>query len=657
MKAIAGRTTWRALGLVSVLALMLSGCTSAKPPALPDATPVVQALASALVSGDISALPFTSSTVDPVKDYGIVTAGMNGVLPSTITPGDITYDAASQTATANLDQTYDFSTPWTFTSVVGLHYMGSNGWQIDWSPAIINPSVDGFTRLSVTTAAPTRGSILAHDGQPIVYNRDVYNVGIDKMNCPDDQMDASARQLAQAVGIDPDTYAQQVANGGPSQFVIAITYRAGQVPAGLDQITCSLQQAATLPLAPSKMFAIGVLGTAGEATAEDIQNSNGAFKAGDIVGKSGLQQSQNAVLMGKPGTTVYIGPRASGDIMNVSPSARPTASSADTKQVLFQADPINGSDVYTTMDIALQTKAEAVLAGQTDVASLVVLDPQTGAILAAANSPASGGNSYATTGQYAPGSTFKISTALALLRSGMTPDSPLDCPPSVTVDGKSFTNDPGFANTGTLSLQQAVAYSCNTAMINGAASLGMGDLPTAAASLGIGVDHDLGFPAFLGSVPTPTTDVEKAASAFGQAQIVMSPLAMATEAASVAAGRTITPYLLTDANGNPVIDPSDASATPIPPGPQPVGLSPDEDTQLKAMMADVLDYGTAAGTGLKGLVDGAKTGTAEFTQDGQTLTHAWMIAFNSQYAICAFVNNGSFGATTAGPIVKAFLTS
>ena len=74
------------------------------------------------------------------------------------------------------------------------------------------------------------------------------------------------------------------------------------------------------------------------------------------------------------------------------------------------------------------------------------------------------------------------------------------------------------------------------------------------------------------------------------------------------------------------------------------------------MMADVLNYGTAASTGLKGLLDGAKTGTAEFTQDGKTLTHAWLIGFNGQYAICAYVDVGSFGATTAGPIVKAFLT-
>jgi len=617
---------------------------------MPDATPTASALASALASGDISALPFTASTVDPVKDYGIITAGMNGVLPSSVTVGDIAYDEASQTATVNLDQTYDFSTDWAFTTVVGLHYMGSDGWQIDWSPAIVNPSVDGFTRLSLTVTAPTRGSILARDGQAIVYNRDVFNIGIDKMNCPDEETDAAARQLAQAVGIDPDAYAQQVAAGGPSQFVIAITYRAGQVPAGVDQIRCSLAQPSTLPLAPTKMFAIGVLGTAGQATAEDIQNSGGVFKAGDVVGKSGLQKSQNTALMGKPGTTIYIGPRASADVMNDSPSARPTASSADTKQVLFQADAVNGTDLHTTMDIDLQTKAETVLAGQADVASLVVLDSQTGAILAAANSPASGGNAYATVGQYAPGSTFKLATALALLRSGMTPDSPLDCPSSVTVDGKPFTNDPGFAHTGTLTLQQAVAYSCNTAMVNGASALGMGDLPTAAASLGIGVQHDLGFPASLGNVPTPTTNVEKAASAFGQAQIVMSPLAMATEAASVASGRTITPYLLIDASGNPVID---ATAAPQPPQ----TLTADEATQLRAMMADVLNYGTAASTGLKGLVDGAKTGTAEFTQDGQTLTHSWIIAFNGQYAICAYVNIGSFGATTAGPIVKAFLTS
>jgi len=201
------------------------------------------------------------------------------------------------------------------------------------------------------------------------------------------------------------------------------------------------------------------------------------------------------------------------------------------------------------------------------------------------------------------------------------------------------------SHTGSITLRQAVAWSCNTAMVNGSLTLGDNDLTNAAASLGLGGTQDLGFPAYLGSVPVPASNVDKAAEAFGQGKVTMSPLAMATEAASVAAGRTVVPYLLTDASGNPTTSQTSPAAP----------LTAAEDASLKDIMAAVVSTGT--GTILKGLVDGAKTGTAEFTQDGQTQSHAWMIAFTSQYAICAFVNVGTTGADTAGPLIKAFLTS
>jgi cell division protein FtsI/penicillin-binding protein 2 len=63
-----------------------------------------------------------------------------------------------------------------------------------------------------------------------------------------------------------------------------------------------------------------------------------------------------------------------------------------------------------------------------------------------------------------------------------------------------------------------------------------------------------------------------------------------------------------------------------------------------------------SGQVLKGLVTGAKSGTAEFTQDGQTLTHAWFIAYNDQYAIAAYVDDGVGGTVTAAPLIKAFLS-
>jgi len=54
-------------------------------------------------------------------------------------------------------------------------------------------------------------------------------------------------------------------------------------------------------------------------------------------------------------------------------------------------------------------------------------------------------------------------------------------------------------------------------------------------------------------------------------------------------------------------------------------------------------------------VQGAKTGTAEFSEDGQMKTHAWMIAYTDSFAIAAYVHEGVSGSASAGPLIQAFL--
>jgi len=605
-------------------------------------------VADALVSGDLGKLPFAGSVEDAVKEYKIVTARLGGFRPVSVTIEDISYQQDAQTATARLDQTYDLGQTWQFPSRLSLRYAGSDGWQVVWTPSIVQPALDGYTRLTLSKKAATRGEILADDGSAIVYNRTVYNVGIDKAKVSTKQAATSAKALAKLVGVDPDNFVTQVANGGPQQFVIAITLRAEAMPPGIDKIPGGLAQETTLPLGPSKTFAVGVLGMAGLATADDIKKAGGTVKEGDIVGKSGLQASQNAALSGTAGVTVYLAPRAQADIMAPTEPASASSGPVAERQVLFTVDPVDGESLQTTLDVKAQAKAEKVLANQKGVAALVVLDVKTGAIRAAANSPAAGANPYATTGRYAPGSTFKVSTALALLRAGMKTTSQIQCPTTVTVGGNTFKNVADFESyhNGTISLTNAIAWSCNTAMVNGSKKLTSKALTTAAASLGIGVDHDLGFPAFLGSVPVADSSVAKAMESFGQGQVEASPLAMAAEAASVASGHTVIPYLLVDpATGEPIGTATSSDVAP---------LTSKEAAALRTMMSAVVQIGTA--TTLRGYVAGAKTGTAEFGPSGKLQTHAWMIAYTEKYAIAAFVYVGSTGAISAGPLVKAFLS-
>ena len=304
---------------------------------------------------------------------------------------------------------------------------------------------------------------------------------------------------------------------------------------------------------------------------------------------------------------------------------------------------MRGKPLELTLDARLQQDAERLLAGVGPASAVVALRPSTGAILAAANGPGNNGYNMATFGQFAPGSTFKSVTSLALLRAGLSPDTPVPCTATISVDGKSFKNysDYPSGGLGRIPLRTAVANSCNTAFISQVGKLGDRDLADAAASLGMGVDHDLGFPAYFGSVEPPASETEAAADLIGQGKILASPMVMATVIASVQSGSLVVPGLVTSV---------DVEAPDVEP------LTGGEAGALRSMLRGVVTSGSGS---LLADVPGppviAKTGTAEFEAEGKVLTHAWMIAAQGDLAVAVFVDRGESGSGTAGPILEAFL--
>jgi cell division protein FtsI/penicillin-binding protein 2 len=296
------------------------------------------------------------------------------------------------------------------------------------------------------------------------------------------------------------------------------------------------------------------------------------------------------------------------------------------------------------MDERLQSLAERLLADVGPSSALVAIKPSTGAILAAANGPGTDGYNTATYGQIAPGSTFKSVSSLALLRAGLTPDSPVTCSDSVVVDGKRFENYDDYPSSalGTIPLRAAIANSCNTAVIAERGELGDRDLAAAAASLGLGIDHDLGFRAYFVQVEPPASETEAAADLIGQGTVLASPMAMATVIASIQAGETVVPRLVRSVE---VSVPDEAEP-----------LTRQEATQLRGLLRAVVTSGSGSGLlDVPGPPVIAKTGTAEFERDGDLLTHAWMIGAQGDLAVAVFVDLGSSGSGTAGPILEAFL--
>ncbi|HEX2704976.1 MAG TPA: penicillin-binding transpeptidase domain-containing protein, partial [Candidatus Lustribacter sp.] len=313
---------------------------------------------------------------------------------------------------------------------------------------------------------------------------------------------------------------------------------------------------------------------------------------------------------------------------------------------LIKVDPVPGTPLATTLDVATQAAADTALSAVSGTASLVAIRVSTGQILAAANAPASAVVAMATTGHAAPGSSFKVVSSLALLRAGLTPSSPIPCTRTITVDGRTFRNHSDYppGGLGRIPLRTAVANSCNTAFISQQARVSQARLAEAGAALGLGPgdDLDLGFPAYLGSVPAEATGTEHAASLIGQGRVEASPLAMATVMASVMRGQTVRPVLL----------PGQARSHPAPAVP----LTAAEAAALRTLLGAVVSQGSGRALAPLG-VTLAKTGTAEFGSGTPPKTHGWMVAGRGDIAIAAYVENGASGAKTAGPIIAAFLTA
>jgi len=646
--------------LVLLLAFSAAGCAkkpdeAPKPPLnLPVADDTVAAIVTALANLDVSRAALDSSTVQAQSDVDQIISGMDGFKPK-VTAGPIVY--AKDTPDATVTLTYSWPFPagaWSYESPVKLVH--SQGWKLVWSPAVVHPKLDATNRLVHTRTVAKRAGITGNNGVALVEEHTVVKVGIDKTFIPADQWAAAARALAGVVGVNPDAYAAQVAAAGPRAFVVAITLRQGQVPAAVASIkgAAGVESKAMLPLSPD--FADEILGVVGEATPELIKASNGEIAAGDQVGLTGLQRRHDAQLRGKAGARVTIvgrrapsatpapsaaGSSAASASASARPSATPSPQASVTPTVIFNADPVAGTPLQISLDMDLQLKAEKVMAGIPGASAAAIVRPSDGAVLAIANSPGTAGQPEANFGKWAPGSTFKIATTLALLRKGLTPDSIVNCTATTMVNGWPFKNYSDFPSSkvGRIPLKDAVASSCNTAFINEYGRVTGDDLMAAAASLGVGVDYDAGAPVFYGEVPKPDSDVKKAQEFIGQGGVLASPLAMAGLAASVAAGKTTVPWLVATAKPTPKAAP----------------LTAEEADQLRTVMS----YTVQAGSGrvLAGVATGAKTGTAEYGTGATLPTHGWMICYTANdLAVAVWVKDGASGSGTAGPIIVQLLS-
>lgn len=631
---------------------------SVEPQALAEATesladyPVTVSVDSAVIDEDEGADEADSETASAEFT---VTWHLDGT-----TESEESEDSEESGASASSDESATPEQDWTYTTEAALTWdEESETWVPQLTPQTLVPGLAEDGAVAVETVRADRGRILDTAEDPLAANREVQRIGIDKSHVLDqlsadgatpseeeidEQLEASATELAEVLDLDVATFVERVQSAGERAWVEFIVLRddgSETIPTeAIAQIPGAAANPDTMVLGPTRSFARSVLGSYGTPTAEQVENSDGQLQAGEAAGLSGLQSTFDEKLGGSDGLSITV------DNSAAKPSEIPSG-----EPVEFTREPTDGDSITTTLDTEVQQLAEDTIADSDVPAGLAVVRPSDGHILAAADGPESMSWPVALSGSYAPGSTFKIVTALSMLRNGMTSETTVDCPPTINIGGSEIDNYDGYPSAflGQISLADAVAESCNTVFVGQWQDITAQQEHDAAVALGLVPEPIIGYDgAFLGSVPADSEGTQHAANLFGQGVVEASPLGMATVAASVAAGDTVTPRLVT----TPEIDPSQNDQLP---GNTPI--TEDEAATLRELMAGPVESGTVPILqDVPGADVLAKTGTGQFVAEGETLAHTWIMAIHGDLAVALFFNEGLAGAQTNGPVLQQFLT-
>ena len=399
------------------------------------------------------------------------------------------------------------------------------------------------------------------------------------------------------------------------------------------------------------------------------------YKSGDIIGKFGLEKVYDHELRGVNG----------GEQVEVDVTGKPV-------QVLGRKEPVPGCDLVLTIDQKIQAAAERAIDTQlvkigAKAAAAVVMNPQTGEVLAMVSRPAFDPNLFAhgisskdwkvindnpnfpmdnktITGEYPPGSTFKIVTGVAALSDGkVTPEE------KILDTGHHWIIPKGNAEgeaLGWINFTEALAHSDNVYFYEMGNRLGIDALERYARMFGLGQKTGINLPYESEGLVANKAYKKKVFdddwylsetfdAAIGQGFNLVTPLQAAMVMSEIAAdGKRYQPYLV-----QRIVAPDGSTVKAF----QPVLLSqldvrPDIIHLVQQGLRDVTKFGTAASVfGANFPVDIAgKTGTAE---NPHGRDHGWFVAYgpfgNPNIVVAVIVEQGGFGSQSAVPIGKKIL--
>src|SRR4051794_164883 len=341
----------------AVASTLLTGCGS------PGPGDAAGAYLSAWSHGDLSAASLKTS--DPTSAMQSLTRLRADLRIEHVTThlGKVSSQSGSTSAGYAADVAIHGVGTWHYTATLPLEKAGGH-WQVHWATNDIHPQYTAGDRLMLDRTLPPRAPLLDDKGQPLFSSQEVVNVGLEKQRLGTHAA-ATIATVARVLKVSAAGLTSAVAKASPTAFVPVITLRRAAYEAVKPRIYSlpgTVFTTSTQLLPPSTGFARALLGTVGEATADIVKTSNGAYAAGDVVGLSGLQAAMNKRLSGKAATSVVVR-MSDGQVL-------------DTIKT-FRGSP--GAPERPSTDVAPQPAAEKAPAHEARPAALVAVDTRTGA--------------------------------------------------------------------------------------------------------------------------------------------------------------------------------------------------------------------------------------------------------------------------------------
>ncbi|XOF34987.1 MAG: penicillin-binding protein 2 [Candidatus Electrothrix sp. YB6] len=541
-------------------------------------------------------------------------------------------------------------------------------------------------------AAP-RGNILDRKAREIVTNRPSFNVvWVREGNRVDDEL---IRKIASILDVEMSELLARTRKmvGTPGHIPIRLAE-----DLDWDKVAYIENNRMELPgikieVVPQRVYHYGnmashIIGYLGEINKKELEQApDDVYRAGDMIGKMGLEKLREQDLRGEKGRH-YMEVNALGF----------------EQRNLKGVEPLPGNDLQLTIDVDLQRAAEELMMEGDKAGAVVAIEVNTGRLLVLTSSPVLeldkflGGISTKdwkemlanphhplinkiVQGQYPPASTYKIVTAIAGLAEGVvTPDSSVYCPGHYRFGNRTYRCWKKRGH-GAVNLKRALSESCDVFFYQVGQRLGVNRIASYAVRLGLGrktgveMEHEKS-----GLIPTsewkkrrynkPWQEGETLSVAIGQGFNLVTPLQLALMTATVS-------------NGGVLYQPGMIEMVRDPDGHvleqfQPTVLDHFEDQGrnlaiVRESLVEAVNgrHGTGRRARLKNITVAGKTGTAQVVRLKQYKhlkeedipykyrDHAWFTCFapaeQPEIAVTVLVEHGLHGGSAAAPIAKAVL--